>query len=515
MLRFNVFNFLLILSILCYLTRPVLSDCQDVATFDENFDYFPDKVFFDNDNEGTSVNSGFNVTYYNNYIILTNKKTTETYVLYCTATPPAQPVVDPAISISNYIQVPVTNVVVSDRSFISFLEILGEEKTSLKYVDDINKITSPCLQKYSYLYDNFNYANTTLVSSVDVIFTNQPSSTGGKYVTISYDDDTPALQKAEWIKYISLFFNKSAIANDAFDKIRSNYLCHLDNLSEVPNETKKTIAWVSLESDGTFTIESSFFYPNVTQDAAAFLLNPQITTDLAASDLQQYIADAYIVIDMSNLIPKDSNLDAWKNYFGYNQTSNLPRFLKEKLLFRTHKLLNSYGYDDWSETSASRPDLILQDLIAIQYPLYQKNYIVNWFNNFAETGDDVVVSADNCNDSTFGLPKTDFGTCAPTNFLGDGRDNNGTQIINIGNDGGNGNNNNNNGGNDKDEKNKVNPGVVIAVSLIGSLTFLGLGAWLLVVTRRKYRERFVKLRDEPVVQMDSVKEKEVKEAKEV
>lgn len=79
-------------------------------------------------------------------------------------------------------------------SFILLQKILGEEKTSLKYVDDKNTITSPCLQKYNYLYDNFNYANTSLVSSVDVIFTNKPSNTGGKYVTISYDEDTPALQ---------------------------------------------------------------------------------------------------------------------------------------------------------------------------------------------------------------------------------------------------------------------------------------------------------------------------------
>ncbi|CAB4473194.1 unnamed protein product [Rhizophagus irregularis] len=448
MLRFNGFKCLLVLSILCYLTHPVLSDCRD-ATFDVNFDYFPDKVYFDND-IGTS-NSGFN----------------------------------PAVAAAtNYIQVPVTNVVVSDRSFISFLEILGEEKTSLKYVDDKKTITSPCLQKYNYLYDNFNYANTSLVSSVDVIFTNKPSNTGGKYVTISYDEDTPALQKAEWIKYMSLFFNKTAIANEAFDKIRSNYFCHLDNLSKVPNETKKSIAWVSLESDKTFTIKSSSFYPNVTSDAAAFLLNPQITTDLSVDDLKQYISGAYIVIDMSDLITQYSTLDAWKNLFGYNQTSDLPRFLKEKLLFRTHKLLNSNGNDDWSESSASRPDLILQDLIAIQYPSYQKDYVVNWFNKFAETGDEVVISADKCNDATFGLPKTDFGTCVPTKFLGDGRNNSGIQIMDVG-------------------RNEV--------SLVGSLLLLGLGAVLLAVSRRKYRERFVKLRDEPVVQMDSVKEvKEVK-----
>ncbi len=199
---------------------------------------------------------------------------------------------------------------------------------------------------------------------------------------------------------------------------------------------------------------------------------------------------------------KDSTLDAWKRYFGYSQTSDLPRFLKEKLLFRTQKLLNAYGYDDWSESSASRPDLVLQDLIAIQYPSYQKDYVVKWFNKFAETGDNVVITSNKCNDATFGLPKTDFGTCKPTQFLGDGKDNNGVQIINVGNGSDNKHDNNNNDG----KKSKVNPSVIIAVSVLVSLSLLGFGAWLFVFTRRKYRERFVKLKDEPVVQMNSVKE---------
>jgi hypothetical protein len=44
-------------------------------------------------------------------------------------------------------------------------------------------------------------------------------------------------------------------------------LCHLDNLSNVPIPDGKTIAWVSLESDLTFTVKSTPFYVNITRDA--------------------------------------------------------------------------------------------------------------------------------------------------------------------------------------------------------------------------------------------------------
>ncbi|RIA78992.1 hypothetical protein C1645_841852, partial [Glomus cerebriforme] len=190
MLRFSGFKCLLILSILCCLTRPVLSGCRD-ATFDPSIDYFPDKVFFYDNEEISSPE--FSVTYQNSYIILTNNKSSETYVLYCTATQPN--VAGVVTNVSNYIQIPVANVAVSDRSVISFLEILGEE-TTIKYVDDKLSITSPCLQKQvnNSLIDTMNFANTTLVENLDVIFTNTPSQTGGKYVTISYDEDTPALR---------------------------------------------------------------------------------------------------------------------------------------------------------------------------------------------------------------------------------------------------------------------------------------------------------------------------------
>jgi hypothetical protein len=57
------------------------------------------------------------------------------------------------------------------------------------------------------------------------------------------------------------------MANEIFGKIQSNYLCHLDNLSNVPIPDGKTIAWVSLESDLTFTVKSTPFYVNITRDA--------------------------------------------------------------------------------------------------------------------------------------------------------------------------------------------------------------------------------------------------------
>jgi hypothetical protein len=225
---------------------------------------------------------------------------------------------------------------------------------------------------------------------------------------------------------------------------------------------------------------------------AGYLLNPP-TTDIQTTDeLHQSLDDAYIVIDMSNLIAPDNTLDAWKHYFGYDKVSVLPRFLTEKRLFRTRRLLNKHDFDDWTETSPSRPDLILQDLIAIQYPLYQPDYNVTWFDKFAETGDNFILSADNCDDNTFGLPKKDFGICTSREFLGDtGRPES---------------NDHNDSNDNNDDEKKVKVGIIIAATLSGSLVLLGLGAWLLVVARRKYRERFVKLEEEPVVQMSSVKE---------
>ena len=65
------------------------------------------------------------MTYENSYIIVTNKVTatySETYVLYCTAEQPTLTGVIQTNS-TNYIQIPVKSVAVSDRAIVSFLEV--------------------------------------------------------------------------------------------------------------------------------------------------------------------------------------------------------------------------------------------------------------------------------------------------------------------------------------------------------------------------------------------------------
>jgi len=251
----------------------------------------------------------------------------------------------------------------------------------------------------------------------------------------------------------------------------------------VPNRKRKSIAWVYLESDNTFTVGFGSFYTNITLDAAAFPLLPTVTSVSTTDELHSIINDAYIVIDMSVIAP-NVTLDSWKRIFGYQTSNDLPNFLTQKRLFRTRKLLNKMAYDDWTETSPSRPDLILQDLIAIQYPSYQKDYNVTWLEKFASTGDFEIISEEQCNENTFGLPKTDFGTCG--NMNPDDKDDHHKHH----------NHHHDHDDDDDDSKNKKKTGIIIAGALIGSLVVLGLGTWLLVVTRRKYRERFVKLRDE-------------------
>ncbi|CAG8522043.1 11779_t:CDS:2 [Funneliformis caledonium] len=477
MISFDVYKCLLVFSILCSLTRPVLSDCLNAPI--ENFDYFPNKITFN-----TEVGKrAFDVTYHDTYVVVTSKKFLETYVLYCTA---AQPAGAPADATS-YIQVPVKNVA-----------ILGEE-LKLKYVLDKKTITSPCLQKHNDLYEQLSPANTAQMAGTDVIFQRSPSITGGKFVSIFIDEETKGLKGAEWIKFISLFFNKTDVANEAYNQILNNYLCHVDNVSKVPNKTKKTIAWVSLESDNTFTIKHSLFYSNLTMDAAAYpLISMMSNVDVV--DLHKELNDAYIVIDLSELTPPNDTLDAWKRLFGY-QTSieKLPNFLTQKRLFRTRKLLNKMAHNDWDETSPSRPDLVLQDLIAIQYPSYQKDYYVRWFDKFAETGDVEILTEQQCDESTFGLPKNDFGTCVPMQFTGDSKDINGNKVNAKDGDGKYDDNNSN-------DKKKVKPGVIVAGALAGAFVILGLGVWSLIVARRKYRERFVKLKDEHESQSKGVKE---------
>ncbi|CAG8550467.1 11322_t:CDS:2 [Diversispora eburnea] len=403
----SILNCSLVLFVLCVLVRPVWSGCIDLET---------QLQISNNDN-------GFQVTYFDSYKIVKNIRANENYVLYCTSQPPNDTSLPE--NIKGFFQIPVKNVASLDQTTITYLEILGVEST-LKYVADRNSITSPCLQNSS-IIQTFNESSG--LENVDIVFTTSTSLKGSKYVTISLSDDLSPLSNAEWIKFISVFFNSEKKANNAYSHIESVYNCNTNNLNNIPQDSKMSIAWVSYNfSNSSFTISGKTI----------------IVSDL--KDLHNIIDKVDFIIDQTEFSSSNNTFDNWQHIFGYHDiTSNIPIFITYRRVFRPQKILNEFGFDDWTEKFLARPDFALLDLISIQYPQYQSSYSKIWLNNFSNEDEPIILTDADC---------ADYNNSTTTSFVESG------------------------------------------------LAGFGSGIWLLLWARRKYEERFVELKDEPEVQMD-------------
>src|SRR5205085_2371220 len=83
------------------------------------------------------------------------------------------------------------------------------------------------------------------------------------------------------------------------------------------------------------------------------------------------------------------------------------------------KLVNSLGIDDWTETAMARADLMLRDLISVQYPTYESSYQPTWLENFSKS--DQVHLLKNCSSSEHNANPVSaiFDSCLVRNFTGD------------------------------------------------------------------------------------------------
>ena len=81
----------------------------------------------------------------------------------------------------------------------------------------------------------------------------------------------------EWIKFVSLFFNREKEANNAFANIKSNYNCNSGNVNNVPNANKKMLAWIAYDPNAQkYHVKNSVYFSQLIRDAGSvsiFFLN--------------------------------------------------------------------------------------------------------------------------------------------------------------------------------------------------------------------------------------------------
>lgn len=168
------------------------------------------------------------------------------------------------------------------------------------------------------------------------------------------------LGKAEWIKFSALFFNKEDEANELFDSIRQRCESLIDRVSQVSRKNTFLLYHPSDKAD--WKAHRNDFYASYLQAISNNILQDNGPTHSVGINNEQLLAlaseaDFWIVNSTSDeRWPPASYLNNFKSY----RAGNVYHYQK-----RTNYEHNAY---DWYETPEVRPDLVLEDLVAIFYP---------------------------------------------------------------------------------------------------------------------------------------------------
>lgn len=282
------------------------------------------------------------------------------------------------------IQIPVKKMASSSVTHLSFLESLGEIKS-------INGFCKPSLAFNSTFQENVKAGKITdlgeeFTMNVEKVLALKPemlmicgyNQTDANVQRIQQSGipvifnvewtETLPLGRAEWIKFMALFFNKEKQADSIFNEIEKKY----NDLKSKASQTKnKPNILLGGNFRGTWYMPSGrSFMGELFRDGGADYFYAKDTTG------------GSLPLNFETVLKNFSNATIWLNC-NFNTMSELRSADEKNNLFLPVKNGKVYNFNkrmlpstanDFWESGVSRPDLLLSDVIAILHPEILPNY---------------------------------------------------------------------------------------------------------------------------------------------
>jgi iron complex transport system substrate-binding protein len=203
---------------------------------------------------------------------------------------------------------------------------------------------------------NDTYSKRVLQAGIPVIFNNEWM-------------ESSLLARAEWLKFMAVFFDKEKQADSIFATIAEKYN-HIKTLAN--NLKHKPKVMTGNDFRGTWYVPSGEnFMGKLLTDAGA---NYVFATDTTTS--------GSIPLNYETALKNFADADIWLNC-NFNTISELVKADKKNLLFKptkngevynTNKRKLSSGANDFWESAIARPDLLLSDFISVLHPEILPDY---------------------------------------------------------------------------------------------------------------------------------------------
>jgi iron complex transport system substrate-binding protein len=278
------------------------------------------------------------------------------------------------------IKIPVRKVIVFSTTHVGFISALGQS-TSIAGVsgkDFVNdstvrsSITSGHCADIGY-FPNIDFESVLRIAP-DVVFlygldpsvvsiVNRLEQAGIKSVLVSEFLENHPLGKAEWIKFFAAFYGLEEKADSIYSGVEKDYIALARSVESVKYRPKilTGLPW----KDTWFISGGASFTARFIADAGGdFLWKENKNTE-------------FIPLDLESVFQKALKADIWINTGSApdletvgsvdSRFTMLPVYQKG-MLFNNNLKLNTAGGNDFWESGAVRPDLILNDLICIFHP---------------------------------------------------------------------------------------------------------------------------------------------------
>ncbi len=345
-----------------------------VTGYDPEIDYFPEKV-------SLSDSVGWTIEYFNNYKVITvlnpwrDAKVQFRYVLVQCGTPPPDNVGDALV-----IDVPVKSIVTMSTTHLPHLSELGLLDT-LVGVDSFLYINNPDVRKKiaaGELVEIGGGGQVNVEQAIDLQpdlimaygvgnpeFDAHPKllEAGLKVVLNSEYMEISPLGRAEWIKFTAAFFNREAKATEVYDTIASRYR---EMATKARNVMNKPTVFTGAPFQGTWFVPGGKSY-------AAQLLADAGAVYLWADDP----STGSLPLSFEQVFERARDADFWLNpgmwqrlADGRTEDERLAQFaaFQKGNVFNNNRRVNESGGNDYFESSPTKPDIVLADLIAIFHP---------------------------------------------------------------------------------------------------------------------------------------------------
>ena len=362
----------------------VTNGCVD--RFAEGTDYFPHKAVIEDARN-------FSVEYHNFYKIVTVRHAysggpAERYVLVQCGAP--KPVLGAGLDSAPFVTVPVTSIFSASPTHLQALADFG-------WIDAVTGVASGTHVTIPRLISRIASGATIEFAPASVIDTERvvasaPSifMTAGTFnaslavlraagipvvANVDWLEET-ALARSEWAKYSSLFLNEEQNAQTAFDRVKRAYGALADRATRIPDHERPSVM-TGRAARGTYTSAGgqSYVATLISDAGGRYVWRDNSATGTFAVDLEAQLRRA-------------ADADIWINGGGWANRAAMvadePRYrllkaYRDNQVWVYERRMSAAGANDYWSRGATRPDLVLADLVKIFHPALLPDHQFEWY----------------------------------------------------------------------------------------------------------------------------------------